>query len=253
MKKKIIILLLTLSFIIPNSANALSINEETQVDTNIVSQTVKYYKTVSRNNNILLSTSTDNNIDSYTVEISKEEYETANSSIQFNSAYVETTYKKLTSTILQNGSKYRYKAELNWKKFPSTRSYDIIGIGFYPSVKLSSTIYFNQYYCISGGNCYTLSKYTPQTFSSGIGASFKVPEGNLTTLKQTLYFDVEKSSSATIIKQIAAADYSHATKTVSETNAKKYTVDTLSIDLDSSISGSYDAISTATATWNGSW
>lgn len=49
------------------------------------------------------------------------------------SGYTETNYKKMTTTILKNGTKYKYQVLLNWKLLPATRSYDIIGIGHYKS------------------------------------------------------------------------------------------------------------------------
>lgn len=252
--KKSFVLLLVITLFIPTGTSALTKNESSNMEEKIVSKVEKFYKTISKTNNMVLNTN-NNGIEnnSYSIEITKEEYENSNNTATTRAAYVETTYKKLTSTISQNGSYYRYKAELNWKSIPSTRSYDIIGIGFYPSVKLRTSTTFSQYYCFSDGTCKTDSSNYPQIFSNGAGTSFKIPSGNLTTLKQTFYFDVEKANSSTVISQIAAADYSHATKSVTSNNAKNYTVNTSGINLGSSITSSYDAINTANATWNGNW
>ncbi|MBQ7789713.1 MAG: hypothetical protein IJ399_00465 [Bacilli bacterium] len=207
----------------------------------------KYYKTVTYNN--FISTFYNNSI---TTEITEEEYNNADTS-QSKSATVETTYKKLTSSIAANGSNYRYKAELIWKIIPSVRSYDIIGIGFYQNVKVkNNNLYFNQEYCLSSGSCYNSSINYPQIFSNGAGTSFALPSGSLSSLKETLYFDVEKNTSATITSQLAASDYSHATSTISLANSKKYSVNANGISLNG-VSSYYDNINAAKAYWSGSW
>ena len=71
--------------------------------------------------------------------------------------YTNTDYKSLTTTIYSNGSKYRYSATLNWKIFPSVRSYDVLAIGHLSNVKYSSNLNFSQYYCTTGGGCRTLT------------------------------------------------------------------------------------------------
>ena len=83
---------------------------------------------------------------------------------------------------------------------------------------------------------------------------FYLPSGSLSSLKQTLEVEVEKTnSSSTIVEQVAVGDYSHATSSISYSNAKKFYVDVGGINLDSSIEGYYDSISAARATWTGTW
>ena len=220
----------------------------------LVSQNEKYYKTISYNNIFNSINSISNNSSTYTVEVTKQEYDMANSVATLDSATVETTYKKLVSSIYQNGVRYRYKAELTWKNMPSTRSYDIIGIGHYASVKRDTGPYFSLYYCRTDGTCTTTNSYYPQTFSGGSGASFKLPTGALTALKATFYFDVIKSdSSTTVYGQLAASDYSHATSSVTANQSKDYTVTNAGIILGSSIINKYDAMNSANATWSGTW
>lgn len=217
----------------------------------LVSQTEKYYKSISCNNLYDFRSLDSNN--SYTIEISEEEYNNADGNTTLANATIETTYKKLVSSIYQNGTRYRYKAELTWKNMPSTRSYDIIGIGHYASVSLNTGPYFSLYYCKTDGTCNTTNSYYPQTFSTGAGASFKLPTGSLTDLVATFYFDVVKTNNVTVYGQLAAADYSHATRSVTANQAMDYTVGTGGINLGSGISNKYDAVSTANATWEGSW
>lgn len=219
--------------------------EQTDDSLVLVSQVDKYYKTITFN---------DSDSRNITIEITKQEYDTANvvNNIK-GDATVETTYKKLTSQIYQNDSKYRYKAVLTWKNFPSTRSYDIIGIGHYASVQRYNGPFFSLYYCKTDGTCNTTSSHYPQTFAAGSGTSFKLPTGSLTALIATFYFDVVKTNNVTVTSQIAAADYAHATSSVTSSESMNYTVGPGGISLGSSISSKYDAMNSAIATWSGTW
>lgn len=242
MKKYTVFLFFIACLLIPKISFA-----ETLKDS-IVSETTKYYKTISQDMYF------EKNIETF--EITEQEFNNSNDEglTRNLDGYIETTYKKLTTTISKSDNYYQYKAVLDWKSIPNIKSYDIIGIGFYQSVKVTGSVNFSQNYCLTNGNCYTSRVYTPQTFSSGAGASFQLPNnGNLSSLKQTLNFLVTKNADATIISQIASGDYSHATSSVTAANAKKYTVNANGISLDSSIANSYDSISFARATWSGTW
>ena len=88
----------------------------------IISEETKYYKTIEKKADIKRINNLYSNInDTFTYEITKEEYDNVNSNEinPQNNQIIETTYKKLTSSILTNGSYYRYKAELIWKNMPS--------------------------------------------------------------------------------------------------------------------------------------
>ncbi len=229
------------------------VNAETVTDDYV--ETTKYLKTVTHyGNNFLLS----NNINSsMTYEVSENEYNNAGDRpiiTRDASGAVETTYKRMTVSIAKNGSYYRYKNILVWKTIPSQRSYDIIGIGFYSNLKLHSSVNFIQEYCYSGGSCTSSTSHNPQTFTAGAGTTFKLASGSLSTLKATIYFDLEKKTSATLVSQDAYGDYSHATSSISLTNAKKYSVvGSSGIVLDSSITSYYDSMGCAHAHWTGTW
>ena len=243
MKKIYFILVLAFLFIPYISVNALETSEELE----LISQTDKYYKTTTYNNYMCIP-------NSITEEITKNEYDNFDVSMIKGDATVETTYKKLTSQIYQNGNKYRYKAVLTWKNMPSTRSYDIMAIGHHASVQRDNGPYFSLYFCKSDGTCTTTTSHYPQTFSAGSGVSFKLPNGSLTTLISTLYFDVVKTNAnSTIYSQIAAADYAHATSSVTSSQSMNYTVGTNGISLGSGITSKYDSMNAAIATWNGTW
>ena len=242
-KKRIIFTIICFILFIP-----LCVAEENTIEN------TRYFKTV---NLVLCDSKQSIIVESNTYEISENEYEEINQITNEDcnnrtSVTVETTYKKMTTTIAQNGNYYRYKNVLIWKNIPSTRSYDIIGIGHYASVKVAGNIHFVQTYK-KNGITYTTNSSYEKIVSNGVGVVFKVPTGTLSSLKQELYFDVEKNVNATIIKQIAAGDYSHATTNISLNDAKKFTINTTGILLDNSIYSSYDDINTATVIWTGTW
>lgn len=219
----------------------------------VLVETTKYYKTVTflgSDNTYILN----NNKLSTTTEITEEEYNNSNTLIRTNSSTtIETTYKKMTATITANGNYYRYKNRLVWKNIPKVRSYDIIGIGFQTSVKIKGNTYFSQNYCVVNSGCTTTTTNSPKIFANGAGTSFKIPTGDLYQLDQTFYFDVEKNTQYTIINQTINGDYAHATSSISLANSKKYTMDFDKIELDTSVVNNYDTISSAQATWSGTW
>ena len=243
--KKIILALLLALIIMPTTTFA----KETDDNFEVISVSEKYYKTINNSNGLELT----NNMKTESIEVSKDEYENSGNMQTRGTGGTETTYKKLTTTILSNGSLYRYKTVLNWKQFPAVRSYDNIGIGHYASVTYNSSLNFSQSYCLTNGTCKTLTAYYPQYFSTGVGATFKVPEGSLTSLSQTLFYDVRKNTTATIISQAAYGDYSHATDSVNLSQAQSFSVGTSGIQFSNGVGNYYDDIQPAVATWSGSW
>ena len=218
----------------------------------VLSETVKYYKTVTLLNP--LEASNDNNYyPSITTEVSEEEYNNSDNLIQ-RDVTVETTYKKLTVSISKfNADYYRYRAILNWKQMPSTRSYDVLGIGHYTSVQVSGNANFEEYYCLSGGSCYTNTSYYQKITSLGTGVMFALPSGSLSTLKQTLILLVHKTNPAnTIVSQVAVGDYAHATSVISYNSAKNFTVDIYGVDVGSNFNY-YDDMPFAASSWAGTW
>ena len=230
----------------------------------IVAEEEKYYKTVTvLNNSSVLQRANLGEMSSITTEITKFEYDSApvenyngnaRSTGESTDITIQTTYKKMKSTIREYYGAYRYKNVLTWKNIPSTRSYDIIALGYYASVKPIDSVFFEQDYCTSSDSCYTSSSYYEYNGANGSAAVFYLPSGTLTSLEQSLRIDMEKTnSSSTIVSQVAAADYSHATSSISYSNAKKFTVDTGGIRLNDSIESYYDSIGVARASWEGEW
>lgn len=224
----------------------------------IVSTNEKYFKTIYVYNNYLSYNNLfSDNFLVNTIEVSKEEYDSYNednSNVFGSSNTIQTEYKKLTVSILENGSKYKYIATLDWKKMPSTRSYDILGIGFNKSVK-ATTIQYETYYCYNNGSCKTEKTYYINSSDSGVGVSFPLPISNeINLLKSTLTLVIDKNiSGATVTEQVAVADYSHATKSISEALSRKYIIDKSGIILQSDNSSYYDEIPEVTAKIKCNW
>ena len=249
-------LLFTIMLLVPFIVSAE--NDEME----LVAENVKYYRTVTvLNNSEVMRNSNLGEVTSFTTEVTEEEYNsvdvdsynTSNNSRGVSEEIIETTYKKLHTTIYSRYTIYRYKVTLDWKLIPSTRSYDIIGIGHYASVKLSGEVDFLQSYCRSSSSCYKDSSYYTKTGRNGSGALFKIPHGTLTSLSQVLEFDVEKNITGTITSQLAVGDYSHATSSVNAIDAQAFTNDCSGIILPSAIKSSYDTIPSSDALWTGTW
>ncbi len=242
MKKLLSTVIILLLIMIPAKINA-----EEQL-----SEVVKYYKTVTLMNP-LQSNQTNGFYSSNTVEVTEEEY---NNSDQLNlrSTTVETAYKKLTVSISKyNSNYYRYKAILTWKQIPSTRSYDVMGIGYYSNVEISGNADFEDYYCYTGGSCFTNTVYYQKISNGGTGVMFALPSGSLSSLKQTLILMMKKTnSSSTITSQTAVGDYGHATSTISYNNAKNFTIDIFGLDVGSNVNY-YDDMPYAATYWSGTW
>lgn len=240
----------------------------------IVAQTTKYYKTTTiynatdayMNLNVLSPRTT-------TIEISLDEYESENNIQDIvilgnSNGYTETNYKKMTTSIIKNGNYYRFKNDLVWKKMPSTRSYDLQGIGIDSTVSgVNTSAVFKSVATIddlTNSSCYleTNTTCTWKKRPTGYALSFKLPSDGITKkvigLSSHMYFDVQKLTNTTIKTLNAYGDYKHAQKSVSTTVNNSFSIVTGGISFDigvsSSIVESYDSMSTAQATWSGlSW
>lgn len=215
------------------------------LDAKLVSQTTRYYKTISSAYGT-----------GYDVEISEEEYnQVSTERTGFDRGYVDTTYKTITSSISQNGSKYRYNVSTVWKIMPSTRSYDIIGIGFADSVSISnSAVYFSYTYANASWQYTTSSTYAnKKALSTGGAVAYKLPTGTIKSLSASLYYDVVKSTSSTITSLSICGDYAHATSNVSVSNVANYSISIYGINLGSGLAGNYDATPCAMEYANVSW
>lgn len=207
----------------------------------LVSKTEKYYKTIY--------TGLDGRDTS--VEVTRDEYN--NQGTITPRGTLTTEYKYIVSTLSQNGNKFRYKVNISWRKMPSTKSYDIIGIGFDDPVYIDSSVYFNYYWCNSSGDCTTASDYyNKKKLSTGGGAVYKFPS-SANSLSAALWYDVSKNTSNTITSLTMYGDYSHATTAVNVGNVSDYNITYDGILLGNSLYSSYDATPCVVSAWDGSW
>ena len=206
----------------------------------LVSKTEKFYKSIY----------TDLNGETYSIEITEDEYN--NQGIIEPRGTVNTTYKSIVSTMSQVSSKFRYKISVSWKQMPSTRSYDVIGVGFNDNIYIDSSVYFNYYHCNSSGDCTTSTDYySKKKLSTGGSAVFKFPS-SAKTLSAVLYYDVAKNTSSTITRLDMCGDYSHATSNVDSSDYSGHSITINGIQLGDAMSY-YDATPCATSSWSGSW
>ena len=224
-------------------------NANKDIESSLEAVSTKYYVSTSRYDSL------GRVIFSNTTEVSEAEYNDSSIMTRNGTAEIETAYKRMTTTISQAGTKYRYKVTLTWKQMPKVRSYDIIGIGLEPAlVYRNSSLVFNQTYCISN-NCTNTATYSMANYSTaGAGVSFKLPTStSITGLRSYFYYDVSKEYDGTLTVMYADGDYAHATSSITAGNATGFYVNQVGIMLDSGIASYYDSISSAEAEWNGSW
>ncbi len=186
--------------------------------------------------------------------VSQNQISTKNNGYQLlSSGYVNSIDKNTTISIISIDKGYRYKVTVEWNKMPSARSYDIIGIGIDPTVKIYSNLYFKINYCYSSSNCSNNGVFTQSVSSTGATGVFKLPSGSLSSMSAYLYFDIAKNTDSTITKLNAYGDYAHAMKNISLDSARKHSINRGGISLDNSISNYYDNMTTATTSLNCSW
>ncbi len=258
MKKNIIIIT---AFVIALCPSIVFAKEQPQKFNNMekVAEATKYIKTVTEIPSLATNAYNSNTVNfskSYSVEVSEEEYNNANETIVSTneSGSVETTYKRLTTTINQNGDFFNYAVELFWKTIPQVRSFDILGIGIDQSVAIATTPFYQQMYCLSSGECAISYTHTPKMSIYGAGTVFQLMPGNVNYMKSMMSFNVDKDTTSTILNLRAAGDYSHATTSIDFNTAKSnYSIGAGGIMLNSSVSGYYDDIQPAEAFWYGSW
>ena len=207
----------------------------------VVASNKKYYKTIY----------TDLNGNTQSMEITEDEYN--NQSLMDPRGTVTTEYKNMVTIITALTNTYRYKVSVGWNKFPSVRSYDIIGIGFDDPVYISSPLYAGFHYCIMGGSCYDSTEYYfRQTTSRGASVVQKLPSGNINNLCSVLYYDVSKNTSNTITRLDMYGDYSHATSNVNYSIYSNHAINYGGISLGTNQTY-YDAIPVAQSTVAVNW
>lgn len=245
--KRVLVVLFAFSFIMcPKIVDAQEFGQGTKIG-----ESKKYIKTVTTIDKAALyayNSDTVNWSESHSEEVTEKEYNEAKDGgmTLVGSAAIETTYKVMTTAIWDIGGAYQYVNLLHWKIMPSVRSYDIIGISHYSSIKASTTPFFQEYYCYTYGGCSTSNTHIPRNETYGDSSVFPLNTGSINYLDISIWFNIEKSNPNSTVNQIyAAGDYAHATSYISSSTASNYTMSVGGINLNSSISGYYDSIQSA--------
>ena len=219
-------------------------NANKDLDATLLASESKYYKTVYPVYG-----------QSYTVEVSEEEYNDNGKEILRGQQ--TTQYKHIVTTISANSNKYRYKISVTWRQIPSVKKYDIIGIGYEDDVHIyNSIVYFGYFYSTSASDYSSTQYYDQKVTSVGATTVYKIPEGiSLTGLAATLYYDVVKDTGAgTLTSLWMCGDYAHATSnSVTSTIAAQHGISYGGIGLGSSNINLYDAIPCTYANASVNW
>jgi hypothetical protein len=210
-------------------------NANKDLDATLLTREDKYYKTVYPAYG-----------NSYSVEVTKEEYNNSNSVKELLRGEQTIQYRHIVTTISANGSRYRYKISVTWSQIPSVKKYDIIGIGYDDFVHIyNSIVYFGYFYSTTASDYSSTMYFDQKVTDYGATTVYKIPEGiTLTGLSSTLYYDVEKDAGiGTITNLSMCGDYSHATSTsVTSTLAAHHTISSIGIGLFSDNINLYDGI-----------
>ena len=97
-----------------------------------------------------------------------------------------------------NSTTSRFKVTESWSNIPSTKSYDVIGIGFDGNIHINNVITFNYTYYVSSGAYYTESTYFYKYYSeTGGSTTFKLPS-SFVGLSSMMYYNVVKDTGASV-------------------------------------------------------
>ena len=222
----------------------------------VLAEEVKYYKTVYREN-LFGTYSINGEYDVDNIEISKEEYDAFNPATTVQPAAsntIETTYKRMITSINKVDGQFVYKNSLSWKNFPATRSYDVISLAHSPSVAIDTAVQFTTEYCTASGTCYNNRTHNPIINSYGVATIFPLPTGSLSMLNHTVSYTVKKNTTSTITTQYAQGDYAHATKSVNLTDVfAVYPAYGSGIIIPYSLLDSFDTFNMTNVPWTENW
>lgn len=215
-------------------------NENKDLDATLLAQTQKYYKTVYPTYG-----------NSYTVEVTEDEfYNHENNTL----GQTVTSYETVKSSISANGSMYRYKVTQSWDSNPSTKSYDVIAIGFNNMIHINGgTTFYNMYTTSSGNTTTSYTYYNKLNTGTGGTTTYKLPS-SFVGGSAIYYFNVAKDSGAgTITSLYMCGDYAHAFSNVTGNQAASHLIDINGIDFSSSVYNYFDEIPCATTYMGVTW
>ena len=215
-------------------------DENKDLDATLLAQTQKYYKVVYPTYG-----------NSYAVEVTEDEYYNHENNTL---GLTQTSYETVKSSISANGSMYRYKVTQSWDSIPSTKSYDVIAIGFNGRVHIDNgTTFYNLYTNSSGNTTTSYTYYNKLNTSTGGTTTYKLPS-SFVGGSAIYYFNVAKDSGAgTITALNMCGDYAHAFSSVTGNQAASHSISISGISFASGISGYFDEIPCATTYMGVTW
>lgn len=231
------------------------------IQAQIVAQVKKYVKT---------TTSVRNGIEFHTSEFLTEDeimqeveatknnppYPSRDATGTYYNGIAYTSYKVVQTYIVNlDDDTMRYKVDIHWLQIPTTRSYDIMGIGIESNkVQINSGLNFRETWWASNSEHYATSCY-PKYENTGGTVMFLLPSGSLQSLEAYLYFTVDKKAGVNTVTTLSAAgDYAHATTSVSDDAYNYFSTNIVTgIEIDNPYANSYDEMSEAVASFVGTW
>lgn len=140
------------------------------------------------------------------------------------SASYETSYKRLSASIIQVGSQFNFSSTLDWKKVPAKRSYDVFA---FLSQNLSKTGFSGtQTYFTSAGSTniyYNTSSAGYKSFSNGAGVSMNLKDGtNITDYILGITSNMNKTTSNATGRVYVS--YQHAKVNLTRAQSKSYSL-----------------------------
>lgn len=182
----------------------------------------KYYKTTYENNVYKVK------------EISSKEYNSVDSN-QLSDSYIETEYKKISLNILGN----TVKLNVNWKKTPRYKSYDVIAIMGDGVTFDANSIVGYQIATLTNDHQtvhYDIATKNTKIFNNGIGISMNL-------IDTAIYYNLSLSIRYTGRGKVYG-NYRHATSNVSLNQSLNYYLNNGSIIFNTdSLNNTYDNIS----------
>jgi hypothetical protein len=127
-------------------------------------------------------------------------------------------YQLLTIIIVGiDDNTLRYKLDVEWLDIPSTRSWDIIGIGIEAyKVHLVSSVIFREDWVTTNNDYDHTELCCPKEETTGGSVMFELPSGSIRLIDAYIYFNVMKNQNVGTLTYVSAVgDYAHAITTIS--------------------------------------
>lgn len=192
-------------------------------DATIVDNSTIYQKTTYKNGEVVKEEL-----------VSEEEYNAASESyvtedgvmpLDDDYQYVETTYKRLGGTLVDNGNTFMLLGALSWKKMPVCRSYDVFAFRL-NHFNYTNFIGVQDYYV---GNSHATINYDTSSpgyaaHANGAGVSMNLVDGsNITGYELSILADIFVNAIG-YSQAHAYISYQHAQSDVTREQSKSYTL-----------------------------